>query len=294
MFVGFMLAYVEKINSKNLKYGAYILFLLVVLALCTQKWLFARFYSSLLVASVAILVAYFLLKGKTQSSKFSISTIFVLLILLFTPLMGIFGTNQCLALKLIIFMPFWVVLYFSLISILGLKDNALFVRVSHISYTLLLIAGFAYFVYFHRAHYYYTPKKSNVKIENVVRFQNIKVSKWHKGFNEEAIQVLKDNGFKKGNEVLAFYDNFITVYMAGGYVPRNLIYQFEVFVSDRNNIPNKPIKYILIIEEQEKPMQEFLSMTNWGFPDDYMRFDLGKAAENLPTEGYHSILYIKK
>ncbi|VBB44611.1 membrane hypothetical protein [uncultured Paludibacter sp.] len=290
---GSLLGLTHKIKGIRLKYFIYALFTLIILGIVLQQGLFSKYYTDFFTIPVAMVFAYIILEKHNKNTiKISLKEILTFSLFLFIPLMGIFGTNQNLSAKMLFFMPFWVVAFYLLIAFSKTKEN-LFIKVSSTVYVLLLITGFAYLVYFNRFHYYYTPKKSNIEIENDVRFQHIKVSQWQKDFNEKAIRILNENGFKKGDKILAFYDNFITVYIAGGYIPKDLIYQFEVFATDIKNIPDKPVDYILIIEEQEKPMMEFLKKTGWEFPEKYQRFDLGKAAENLPA-GYNSILFIKK
>jgi len=290
---GLLLIFTGRIKRSWLKNSVYFLFALFLIRIILQSCLFLNYYTDLFIVPVSMVFASVIV-ANYYKNKFNISLkhIVVFCLFLFAPLIGVFGTNQNLSAKMLFFMPFWVVSYSLLIAFTS-KENNLLIKISNTVYVLLLFAGFFYLVYFNRFHYYYTPKRSNIEIEDGVRFKGIKVSKWQKEFNEKSIQILNKNGFKKGDDILAFYDNFLTVYIVGGYIPSNLIYQFEVFSSDPKNIPDNPIRYIIIIEEQEKPMIEFLKHTNWKFPEDYYRFDLGKAAENLPR-GYNSLLFIKK
>lgn len=291
--LGWLVYYIDNFKNSFTRYLCYTFATIVFLAILLQRWIFYKYYTGIFIMPTAFMVSYFITQkiGKNHVG-YSLKELLIFIILLFAPLMGVFGTNQSVSAKMLFFMPFWVVAYFLLVSIIDFKQKT-FLKISNTIYVVILMVGVAYFVYFARYHYYYTPKKSNTEITDTSRFRNIKISEWQKDFNDKAIDIMRKNGFKKGDSVLAFYDNFITVYMAGGYIPSNLIYQFEVFVSDKKNIPNEPIIYIFLIEEQDKPMQEFLKDTNWDFPESYMRFDLGKAAENLPAQ-YNSILYIRK
>ncbi len=291
--IGWVVSFIITFRNNKIKYLSYILTAIIVFAILLHRWLFYKYYTGLFIMPIAFIFSYAIyLKSPNNTNLLSFKKILTVAILIFIPLTGVFGTNQNISAKMLFFMPFWVTAYFLLISFIDFKHTA-FLKISHSIYVLLLIGGFTYLVYFSRYHYYYSPKQSNTNITDTSRFRNIRVSGWQKEFNDRAIHLLNDMGFKKGDKILAFYDNFITVYMAGGYVPNNLIYQFEVFASDKQNIPSYPVNYILIIEEQEKAMQSFLKHTDWGFPSDYMRFDLGKAAENLPAQ-YNSILYIRK
>ena len=272
-----------------------LLYLSVYLFLLTQRVLFTTYYSHIIILPVSLLIAEILLNS-FYAKKFSIDFRLLLLILTFwlIPLAGAFGTNQLLSAKALFFMPFWVVLFALIYSVYGLVNKYLKLCLYLVIWVSLVVTTYMHLGYFTRFQYYYTPTSSKYELTGNERFKSIQVAEWQKNFNENAFNILKSNGYSKGDKILAFYDNFITVYAVGAFVPQKLYYQFEVFAANKKNIPANRVDYILIIKEQEKPMADFLKDTNWDFPAGYDRFDLGKASQNLPSEGYNSILFIKK
>jgi hypothetical protein len=140
-------------------------------------------------------------------------------------------------------------------------------------------------------HYNYSIKRSKYPIENAVRLNHIKVSKYQKDFYERGINALANQGFKPGNRVLAFYETYLLVYAAGGYAADGLTYWAYNFTSDRSNIPDTKINFIIIDESEIELMTDFLSSTDWEFPESYSRTVLGTDGHNLTQLGYNYILF---
>lgn len=271
-----------------------LLYLFIFLLVISQRNLFTTYYSHLIILPVSFLIAEIIFSGRTKKYSLNFKTMVLLLVFLFIPLAGAFGTNQLLSAKTLFFMPFWMVLFALIYSVFNSENKHTNMRLYLVIWIGVVVLSYIHLGYFTRFHYYYTPTSSKYELSGNERFKSIKVSEWQKNFNEKAFHILNSKGFRKGDKILAFYDNFITVYAVGGYVPQQLIYQFEVFTANKKNIPETKVDYILIIQEQEKPMIDFLKDTNWNFPADYDRFDLGMASQNLPGEGYNSILFIRK
>ena len=269
------------------------LFASIFLLFLTQRNLFTTYYSHLIILPISFLLAEIIL-SKSKLSVIEFKDIFLVLIFLFVPLAGVFGTNQLLSAKVVFFIPFWVLLFALVFSLYCKKETSKRITIYLVIWLGVIVMSYIHLGYFTRYHYYFTPTSSKFELSWNERFKSIKVSEWQKEFNEKTFDILKNNGFSKGDKILAFYDNFITVYAVGAYIPQQLVYQFEVFAADSKNIPVEKLDYILIIQEQEKPMIHFLRNTSWDFPTGYERFDLGKAAPNLPDDGYNSILFISK
>ena len=102
---------------------------------------------------------------------------------------------------------------------------------------------------------------------------------------------MKKSCYEIGDEVLAFYETFMLVYAAGGYVPHKLTYSAEFFVGDEENIsPVKP-QFIIIDDYQVPMLTDFLKSTEWNFPASYNMVELGTDGHNLTQLGYNYILF---
>jgi hypothetical protein len=193
--------------------------------------------------------------------------------------------------KMVYFMPFWFLAYFILLAEFKKYFESPKARTWHTVFVVVFFVVFGAQGFLKHIHYNYSIKRSRHLVENSERFTNIGVSEYQCNFYENGIDQLKKAGFKKGDEVLAFFETHMLVYMAGGYVPMRLMYSADFFVLSEDNIPKEKVKYIIIDESEISMMAEFLSITNWQFPESYNRVDLGTDGHNLTQLGYNYILF---
>lgn len=276
-------------TNLNSKYEFSIILLLLILVFS----IYSFFVKSL--GSVYLFIPVFtvLLRHYHKASIFSdIRTVFFVLLFVSLPFMGIFGTNQALEGKSIYLIPFWSFLFFFLLF--SSKSNSkLLQSIFTTNFIAYLSIAFLFLVYFNKYHYYYTPKRSNIELINLDRFNGVCVSPNQKEFICKVDELLKKSGFRSGDEMLAFEVDLITAYAVGAKIPDNLFYAHYNMTTSVDNIPKRKVNYILIYENSEKEMISFLKHTDWGFPQGYKRYELGKYAENM-LEGMSSILYISE
>jgi len=229
-------------------------------------------------------------KNRLQFSK----NLFFILLLLALPLLAVAGSNQRLEMKMVFFMPFWLLAYFVLFAEFKKYLDPSRIRVMHTVFITVFFIVFVTQGFLKHIHYNYSIKRSRHVIENAQRLTDIGVSEYQRNFYENGIRELEKVGFKPGDEVLAFYETFMLVYVAGGYVPHRLTYSAEFFVNNRENIPPEKTGFIIISEYQLPMMTEFLAGTDWGFPEGYTRTELGTDGQNLTQMGYKYILFAAK
>jgi hypothetical protein len=164
----------------------------------------------------------------------------------------------------------------------------------HLSFILIFTIGYLFLGQLYRKQSYYSPKSSKTLLKNVKRYGDVKLSAYQAAFHDNALNILGLHGFQEGDTILSFYENDLTVYMAGGIVPGPLSYSFEIFSANPENKYIKRPDYIMIVEYQEEPMRKFLYNNDWEFPDSYNRVELGQSAQNLPDPDYNSILFVSK
>ena len=104
---------------------------------------------------------------------------------------------------------------------------------------------------------------------------------------------LKQNGFIPGDKVLTFYENFLTIYIAGGTVPGPLFYSFEIFMKHPLAEKIEKPKFIMIVQYQVERFADYAKSRNWNFPEGYSTFEIGRSAENLPMPDYNTLLFVK-
>ena len=191
-------------------------------------------------------------------------------------------------------MPFWFPAYFLLVVEFKKYLNTKQINTWHAVYIMIFFIVFVLQGFLKHIHYNYSIKRSTFLIENAVRLRGNSVSEYQRNFYENGIKELKKAGFKPGDEILAFYETFMLVYAAGGYVPHRLTYSAEFFIGDKDNIPPRKPKYIIIDNYQIPMLTEFLKTTNWKFPSSYSMVELGTDGQNLTQLGYNYLLFTNK
>ncbi len=267
----------------NIIFGA----ILLILA-----YKYSIYYSNILLLPIVLIcidTAIHLIHNK-QRFKFSKNHLFVL-ILLVLPLLAVSGSNQRLEMKMVYFMPFWFLAYFILLAEFKKHLESPRINTWHMVFIMIFFVVFSAQGFLKHIHYNYSIKRSTHLVKNAERFTNIGVSEYQCRFYENGIGQLRKAGFKEGDEVLAFFETYMLVYMAGGYVPHRLSYSADFFVLNEDNIPKEKVKFIIIDESEIELISEFLSGTNWGFPKSYKRIDLGTDGHNLTQLGFNYILY---
>jgi hypothetical protein len=233
-----------------------------------------------------------LLENKFRvKGKVPVKSIILFCILLSVPLLGVLGSNQLLARKMFFFMPFWFLALYILMAEFRLLKSHVHVKKYNILLILTVTIVFVFQGFLRHPHYNYSIKRSKYPIENAVRFKGIKVSEYQNRFYENGIRALGEHGFKPGENVLAFFQTYMLVYAAGGYVPDDLTYWAYHFAGDPENIPGEKVDFIIIDESEIDLMTEFLLQTDWDFPASYRRTDLGTDGHNLTQLGYNYILF---
>ena len=119
------------------------------------------------------------------------------------------------------------------------------------------------------------------------------LSEYQNRFYENGIRELNEHGFRPGDNILAFFETYMLVYAAGGYVPDGMTYWAYHFADDPDNIPDEKVNFIIIDESEIDLMTEFLLPTDWDFPDSYKRADLGTDGHNLTQLGFNYVLFSK-
>ena len=191
-------------------------------------------------------------------------------------------------------MPFWFLAYVILVAEFQKYFEPKRLFRYHYVFIIVFFVVFAAQGFLKHIHYNYSIKRSTHLIANAVRFTNIGVSEYQCNFYENGIRELKKAGFKPGDNILAFYETYMLVYAAGGYVPKKLNYSAEFYVTDANNIPTERVNFMIINEYQIPMMETYLADTDWNFPEGYNRVALGTDGQNLTNMGYNYILFSAK
>lgn len=234
-----------------------------------------------------VLGFYFAEKGFYITKK-QISNVLLFVMISFLPFMGIFGTNQSIISKIMIFMPFWVVLFAAILSQLKIE------KIKFNSLLLVVIAlysfGYLYQGNFRRYHSYYTPRSSKYELTMGDRYQNVKVSAYEHNYYQTFADTLKSIDFKQGSTALAFGEQQIGLYLMGGYFHGPLVYSVNQYVK----IPAQKSPFIFLFKKEEKSTMEQLKNSGWNFPAGYERIEIGSMAENLDAENHNTVIYYLK
>ena len=250
------------------------------------------YYSNVILLPVVVVFTDLLIINKLRiKGSFSRKGFLLFAVFLAIPLLGVLGSNQLLARKMFLFMPFWFLALYFLLAELKLLKNKKLINKYNILMILTVTVVFVFQGFIRHPHYNYSIKRSKYLIGDAVRFKGIKVSEYQNKFYENGIRELNEHGFRPGDNILAFFETYMLVYAAGGYVPDGMTYWAYHFAGDPDNIPDEKVNFIIINENEIGLITEFLSQTNWDFPASYKRIDLGTDGHNLTQMGYNYILF---
>ena len=210
--------------------------------------------------------------------------VFLVLVLFAIPFAGVFGTNQPILKKAIIFTPFWLLAFFYLSTLLEIgryeRLNLLFVTI--------LLAGYVWLGNFQRYHYYYTPRSSLYEIVGASRPQEVLISQYQQQYYSDLLDTLQASGCKPGDKYMAFGENQMTVYLAGGYVSGRLPYHWWQYKDFESEAPQA----FIMFGNEEKDVAAYFQETDWEFPEKYERIEMRQMSQNMGDD-YKTVVYVK-
>lgn len=282
--------YLFSILIKKTKIPTLILYAVLLLALfflLIYRPLYS-FYSPIFFLPVAFVFAG-ILSENTFATHLNTNKkeLIIISLLIVLPFLAVFGTNQNLFAKSLIFMPFWLIVFFILLSKLRNQQ----IQLSAILLmTVILFAGYIYLGNFSRYHYYYTPRSSRYPIENVLNTQAVTISKFQQEYYRELADSLKTNGAQEGDKYLAFGENQMIVFLMNGTISGNLPYHWFQYI----DFPDEAPKFFVLFKNEEQEVIDLLKDTNWMFPIDYHRMEMRAMSENMDQEELKTVVYARK
>lgn len=260
----------------------------IVLLVCAGLIIFRKAYelrSTLILIPVALVLAKVLARGEPSIKGFLFSkSFFLILTLIAIPIAGVFGTNQPIMKKAIIYSPFWVAAFFCLSAMLKEESTKRLVLL----YAVVLFAGYIWLGNFQRYHYYYTPRSSKIEIVGAFRPQKVLISQYQQEYYRDLLDTLKASDCKPGDKYMAFGENQMAVYLAGGYIDGRLPYhwwQYKHF--ERVN----PKAFVLFKNEEDGVISHFKG-AGWDFPEKYNRMEMRQMSQNMGDD-YRTVIYVK-
>ena len=242
-------------------------------------------YGILLLFPVALVLVRLISQSDVKVGKALFTKdMLIVLLLVAIPLAGVFGTNQVLMRKAVVFTPFWLLAY----CLLSVRLNGAAVHRLHLVLVAMLFAGYVYMGNFERYHYYYTPRSSRYELVGVSRPQKVLVSKYQQEYYRDVMDSLRHAGCKAGDLYMAFGENQMTVYLAGGYIDGRLPYHWWQY----KEFAGVPPKAFILFKNEEADVLEYFKQTAWGFPEDYRRIEMRKMSENM-GKNFKTVIYVK-
>ena len=261
----------------------------VVLLLCVVLIVVRRIYELrglLFPIPVALMLAKVLAQPELKLKQFLISKeAFFVLVLIAIPFAGVFGTNQPILKKAVIYLPFWLMAFFYLSTQLKTESSE---RLS-LLFVVLLLAGYVWLGNFQRYHYYYTPRSSRYEIVGAFRPQGVLISQYQQQYYSDLLDSLRTSGCKPGDKYMAFGENQMAVYLAGGYIDGRLPYHWWQYKGFENNAPQA----FILFKTEENDVIEYFRQTDWAFPENYDRIEMRQMSQNM-GEKYRTVVYIKR
>ena len=154
----------------------------------------------------------------------------------------------------------------------------------------MYLGGYVWLGNFQRYHYYYTPRSSKYEIVGASRPQKVLVSQYQKEYYRDLLDTLQASGCIPGDKYMAFGENQMAIYLAGGYIDGRLPYhwwQYKVFEREA------PKVFILFKNEEEGVIGHF-HKADWDFPEKYKRIEMRQMSQNMGDELRTVIYYLDK
>lgn len=261
----------------------------VVLLICAVLLVVRKVYELrgflYLIPVALVLAKVFAQSGFSLKQFFLSKETYLVLVLIAIPFAGVFGTNQPILNKAIIFVPFWLMAFVCLSALLsrGMDErlNLLFI--------VLLMAGYIWLGNFQRYHYYYTPRSSKYEIVGTSRPQKVLISQYQQDYYRDLLDTLKASGCKPGDKYMAFGENQMAVFLAGGFIDGRLPYhwwQYRVFEKEA------PQAFVFFKNEEDGVIGHFRN-AGWGFPEEYERKEMRQMSQNMGDD-LRTVVYVKK
>ena len=258
-------------------------------AVCVCLLLFRKEYEwrgTLLLLPVALTLGKVLANSGGKPTDYLVSKDFwIAFALVAIPLAGVFGTNQGIMIKAVIYTSFWMLAYFLLTTrVKSGQDMRM-----HLVFIVMLLGGYVYLGNFQRYHCYYTPRSSRYEIVGANRPQRVLVSEYQQEYYKDVFDSLQVAGCKAGDNFMAFGENQMTVYLYGGYISGRLVYhdiQYKTFDAEQ------PVAFVLFRCEEPGVIERF-GQAEWNFPEGYRRMEMRQMSQNM-GDNYRTVIYVKK
>lgn len=261
---------------------------MITLLLCIVLLVVKQVYELrgiLFMIPIAVMLAKVLAQPGFSLKEFLLSKeAFLILVLTAIPFAGVFGTNQPVLNKAVIFVPFWLMAFFCLLALLKPESNCRL----NLLVVVLLMAGYVWLGNFQRYHYYYTPRSSKYEIVGASRPQEVLISQYQQQYFGDLLDTLQVSGCKPGDKYMAFGENQMAVYLAGGNIDGRLPYHWWQFKDFGCEAP----KAFIIFKNEEEDIVACFQKAGWGFPEDYERIEMRQMSQNM-GDGYRTVIFVK-
>lgn len=270
---------------------ASILLGVTVLFFLLYRNIYTQLYAPIYFVPIALLIA-FSLPQNIRNIKKTIwrkegKLIFIIILFTLIPFLAVFGTNQTLYAKMLMFVPFWLIPFFLLYTKIPQK-NIQFGIV--LIYLTISFAGYVYLGNFSRYHYYYTPRSAKQTLTNTFIKSSVKFSPYQKQYFDELADTLRAYGAKPQDRYMAFGENQMIVFLMNGLLEGRLPYHPHQY----RKISDIPPQFLILFKREEDREVNHLKDGKWNFPKQYKRIEMRPMAENMDEEELKTIIYIRK
>lgn len=261
---------------------------IIVLLICAALLVVRQVYELrgiLFMIPVALVLAKVISQPEFCLKDFLLSKdAFLVLIMVAIPFAGVFGTNQPILIKAVIFAPFWLLAFFCLSALLKAETNERLILMG----VALLMAGYVWLGNFQRYHYYYTPRSSKYEIVGTARPQEVLISQYQQQYFSDLLDTLQAAGCKPGDKYMAFGENQMAVYLAGGFVDGRLPYHWWQYKDFGREAPQA----FIIFKNEEEGVIAYFKKADWKFPESYERLEMRQMSKNMGDD-YRTVIYVK-
>lgn len=189
----------------------------------------------------------------------------ITLFLLFSiPIVASFGTNLGIASKFFYFIGSWVIIVFILFNSLEIRYRYLILSIL----TIIILNGQIKIMYM----YWISYKECIVKSSKLSNINRIYITKKQKEHFENLSEKLSEHNFAKGDTILAFQPDLMSVFAVGGSVGKKVYFLPDDFLNENFKKIHK-IKFIILNDYSYSQVKNILKP--WGFPEQYTKIMIG-------------------
>lgn len=240
----------------------FVAYLITMLSLCSMIIFWINYTTNGLIYEwffAPVIIGIFLSVQKSEELKTNKTLI---LFLLLVPFIAPFGTNLLITEKLGYYLGAWFIASVLIVDELNSKYYI----------STIFIVVYLFFIFNIINHLLINNKECTEKSTKIKRLRNIYISSKQKEHFENTQSILLEKGYVKGDTILAFQPDLMTLYAVEGNSGKRVYFVPSDFLNENISQIKRP-KFIILNEFSYGQITKFIKC--WNFPEQYEKVNIG-------------------